>query len=169
MKTISKRKWGINKKALISIIVFTLLMNVMMCLSGSLIFNKAVQKIYNERGYVVANIIIDEIDHDKIAEYAKTWQADEYYYEMVDYLKGIQENSNAAYIYIGVPNVDRTITYIYDSGSTIGYVDPIAAPFDELWEAYTTGVRPSSYLIRHSQYGYLTSSCLPIKDSKGMW
>ena len=169
MKSSNKKKknWGINRKALLSIIVFTLLMNVIMCISGSLIFDKAIQKIYNERGYVVANIIMDEIDHDKIAEYTSTWQADDYYYEMVDYLKGIQAHSDAAYIYIGVPYEDKTIKYVYDSGSNIGFVDPIAAPFDEIWQAYQDGVQPKSYLVRHSQYGYLTSSCLPVKDSSG--
>lgn len=160
-------KWGIHGKALAGIIVFTLLINTAMCLSGSFIFDKSVQKIYNERGYVVANIILDQIDHDEIAKYAKTWEEDDYYQEMVMYLEDILEYSNAAYIYIGVPYEDKTIKYIYDSGSHMGFVDPIAAPFDELWQAYTEGVRPKSYLVRHSQYGYLTSSCLPVKDSDG--
>ena len=167
MISLKKRKWGITKKSLIGIIVFTLLMNILMCICGSLIFDKVIQRIYNERGYVVANIIIEHIDHNKIAEYADTWEADEYYYDMVDYLKYIQACSNAAYIYIGVPYEDHTIKYIYDSGSTIGFVDPIAAPFDEIWDAYTKGVRPKSYLVRHSQYGFLTSSCLPVRDSSG--
>ncbi len=162
-----KRRWGITKKTLTGIIVFTLLMDLSICISGSIVFDKVIQRIYNERGYVVANIIIEHIDHDKIAEYTKTWTADEYYYEMVDYLKYIQACSDAAYIYIGVPREDKTIKYVYDSGSSIGFEDPIAAPFDELWEAYTKGVKPDSYLVRHSQYGFLTSSCLPVRDSKG--
>lgn len=161
------KRWGINQKSLVGIIVFTLLMNVLMCISGSYIFDRVIQKIYNERGYVVANIIIEHIDHDKIAKYSETWLADEYYYDMVDYLKYIQACSDAAYIYIGVPYEDHTIKYIYDSGSTIGFVDPIAAPFDEIWDAYTKGIRPKSYLVRHSQYGFLTSSCLPVRDSNG--
>lgn len=165
MKT--KRKLGIHGKALIGILLFTLCMNVLMCLSGSVIFDKVVQKLYNERGYVVAHIILKQLDHDKIAEYTQTWEEDEYYRKMVEYLEYIQEFSNAAYIYIGVPYEDKTIKYVYDSGSHIGFEDPIAAPFDELWTAYTEGVRPTSYLVRHSKYGYLTSSCLPVKDSKG--
>lgn len=142
-------------------------MNILMCLSGSIIFDKVVQKMYNERGYVVAHIILKQLDHDKIAEYTRTWEEDDYYRDMVEYLEYIQEFSNAAYIYIGVPREDKTIKYVYDSGSHIGFEDPIAAPFDELWTAYTKGVRPSTYLVRHSKYGYLTSSCLPVKDSKG--
>ena len=162
-----KRKLSIHGKAIAGIILFTLLINIGMCLSGSVVFDRAVQKIYNERGYVVANIILKQIDHDKIAEYSKTWTEDDYYDEMVDYLTYMQEYSNAAYIYIGVPYEDKTIKYIYDSGSNMGFVDPIAAPFDEIWNAYTEGARPESYLVRHSQYGYLTSSCLPIEDSNG--
>ena len=160
----TKRKLGIHKKALIGIILFTVLLSGLMCASGSFIFDRAIQRMYNERGYVIANIILDEIDKEKIAEYSVSWEMDDYYYEMVDYLEYIQQISGAAYIYIGVPYEDHTIKYIYDSGSTMGFVDPIAAPFDEIWNAYTTGQKPESYLVRHSQYGYLTSSCLPIKD-----
>ena len=65
-----KRKLSIHGKAIAGIIIFTLLINIGMCLSGSVIFDRAVQKIYNERGYVVANIILKQIDHDKIAEYS---------------------------------------------------------------------------------------------------
>ena len=162
-----KIRWGLNKKSLFTIIVFTLLVVAIMSVGGSLFFDKAIERLYNERGYVVANIILEQIDHDKIAEYAKTWKEDDYYREMVDYLEVIQDCSEAAYIYIGVPHEDRTITYIYDSGSNMGFVDPISAPFDEIWRCYTEGVRPESYLVRKSQYGFLTSSCLPVKDSDG--
>ncbi len=168
MNTTDKKKhMGIGKKSIITIILFMLLINTLMCLSGSLVFDKAIEKIYNERGYVVANIILQQIDHDKIAEYARTWTEDSYYNEMSEYLQMIQECSDAAYIYIGVPYEDKTIKYIYDSGSEMGFVDPISAPFEKIWRSYTEGVRPDDYLVRHSQYGFLTSSCLPIKDSSG--
>jgi len=163
----SRIKWGLNKKSLTAITIFTLLVSSLMCVGGSLFFDRAIEKLYNERGYVVANIILEHIDHDKIAEYATTWKADDYYEEMTEYLRTIQQCSDAAYIYIGIPYEDRTIRYIYDSGSEIGFTDPISAPFDEIWRAYTEGVKPESYLVRKSKYGYLTSSCLPVKDSSG--
>ena len=166
-KTDNKKHMGIGKKSIITIIFLMLLINTLMCISGSFVFDRAIERMYNERGYVVANIILQQIDHDKIAEYANTWEADSYYDEMSEYLRMIQECSDAAYIYIGVPYEDKTIKYIYDSGSEIGFEDPISAPFDEIWRSYTEGIKPDDYLIRHSQYGYLTSSCLPIKDSSG--
>ncbi len=165
---IMKRRLSVSAKALVGIIVFTLFFGFLTCLSGFFIFDRAIEKLYNDRGYVVANIILNDIDCEKIAQYSKTWQEDEYYYEMEEYLRKIQEYSNAAYIYIAVPYEDRTMKYIYDSGSNMGFVDPIAASFDEIWKAYTDGERPESYLTRHSKlYGFLTSSCLPIKDSEG--
>ncbi len=166
-KTRKKRRFTISKKSYVGIAVFTLLLLVLMCASGSIIFDRAIQAIYNERGYVVANIILEQIDHEKIAEYASTWKEDDYYQWMANYLKDVQDESSAAYIYIGVPSEDKTIKYIYDSGSNMGFVDPISAPFEEIWKAYTEGIKPEGYLVRRSKYGYLTSSCLPIKDSSG--
>ena len=80
-----KKRWGINRKTLTAIIVFTLLINIISCICGSIIFDRAIQKLYNDKGYVVANIILNDIDHDKIAQYATTWEADDYYSWMVEY------------------------------------------------------------------------------------
>lgn len=163
-----KRRWGIRKKTLISIIAFTLVLVILLGVSGSLLFDRVIEKQYNDRGYVVAQIILNDIDHDKIAQYARTWEEDDYYQEMVEYLHHVEEYSKAAYIYIAVPYEDRTMRYIYDTATYIGDSDPIAASFEEIWQAYTQGERPKSYLTRHSKkYGYLTSSCLPVKDSSG--
>ena len=164
----NKKRWGLNRKTLTAIVIFTLLMCIFSCLSGSFIFYRAVSRLYNEKGYVVANIILSNIDHDKIAQYTKTWEADDYYHEMEEYLKQIEDHSQAAYIYIAVPYEDKTMRYVYDSDTYIGDSDPIAASFDEIWTSYKKGVRPKSYLVRNSKkYGFLTSSCLPVKDSTG--
>ena len=163
-----KTRWTVTKKTVLSISLFALILSVLMCLAGSVIFDRAIEKEYNDKGYVIANIILDEIDHDKIAEYGTTWKEDDYYKEMSSYLRGIQNHSGVAYIYIVVPNEDRTMRYVYDSETFIGDSDPISASFDEIWKAYTEGVRPKSYLVRRSQkYGFLTSSCMPVKDSSG--
>ena len=163
-----KTRWTVTKKSVLSISIFALILSALMCLSGSYIFNRAIQKEYNDKGYVIANIILDEIDHDKIAEYTTTWRGDDYYKEMSSYLRGMQQHTGAAYIYIVVPYEDRTMRYIYDPDTFMGDTDPIAASFDEIWTAYKEGVRPQSYLVRKSKkYGFLTSSCMPVKDSSG--
>lgn len=163
-----KKRWGISKKALVSIIVFTVFLLLLLGIGGSFFFKQIIEKVYNDRGYVVANIILNDVDHDKIAQYTKTWEEDDYYQQMKEYLKKVEEYSNAAYIYIAVPYEDHTMRYVYDSDTYIGDTDTISASFEEVWEVYTEGVRPKSYLTRHSKkYGYLTSSCLPVKDGNG--
>ena len=164
----TKKRWGINKKATVGTVIGTLILVVLCCLAGSLIFKRAIEKQYNEKGYILGEIILNEIDHDKVAQYTKTWKQDDYYKKMARYLHFIRESSGVAYIYIVVPYEDGTMRYVYDSSTFIGDSDPIAASFDEIWTAYTEGVRPESYLVRRSKkYGYLTSSCLPVRDSSG--
>ncbi len=168
-KDAGRIRFGISKKMLVSIILLTVLICVVSTFSGYVQYNNTIRKLYNDNGYVIANIILDHIDHDKIAQYAKTWQEDEDYPEMAAYLKDVEEASGAAYIYIVVFSEDHTMRYIYDSsGMAIGESDPLSAYFDEAWAAQTEGVRPDNYMVRHSaKYGYLTSSMMPIKDSAG--
>ncbi len=163
-----KRKLTVNEKTATGIIIFAVILSVLIGVAGSLIFDRAIQKQYNDRGYVVANMILHAIDHDRIARYVETWEEDEYYPQMEAYLRAVEDYSNAAYIYIAVPYEDRTMRYVYDSDTFMGDTDPIAADFDEVWNAYINGERPESYLTRNSpKYGALTSSCLPVKDSSG--
>ena len=163
-----KRTWGIRKKTLVSIAIQTFLLVVFSTLAGSVIFNRAIEKQYNDKGYMIAEMILSEIDHDKVAQYAQTWREDDYYSEMSRYLRMVKNITGAAYIYIMVPYENKTMKYIYDSATFLGDSDPISAAFDEIWKTYTEGERPESYLIRRSKkYGFLTSSCLPVKDSSG--
>ena len=91
-----KTRWTVTKKCMLSISLFAVILGALMCLGGSVIFNRAIEKQYNDKGYEVGNIILDEINHDKIAEYTQTWEADEYYHEMEEYLHDIEEYSGAA-------------------------------------------------------------------------
>ena len=162
-------RFGISKKLLLSVILMTILICVISTFSGYYQYNNTIRKLYNDNGYVTANIILDHIDHDMIGVYAQSWTEDAYYAEMAKYLKGVEKASGAAYIYIVTISEDHTMRYIYDSsGLSIGDTDPLSAYFDEAWAAYTKGVKPDNYMVRHSaKYGYLTSSMLPVIDSEG--
>ena len=162
-------RFSISKKLLLSFVLLTVLICAVSTISGYYQYENTIRKLYNDNGYVIANIILDHVDHDRIAMYAQTWEEDEYYPEMAAYLKSVEEASGAAYIYIVTISPDQTMRYIYDSsGLSIGDTDPLSSYFDEAWAAYTQGVKPASYMVRHSaRYGYLTSSMLPVRDSEG--
>ena len=165
----TKYRFSIRKKLILGIILLTVLICAVSTVSGYFQYDNTIRKLYNENGYVIANIILDNIDHDKIGRYAQTWTEDEDYAEMAAYLKSVEEASGAAYIYIVTISPDQTMRYIYDSsGLSIGDVDPLSSYFDEAWAAYTQGIKPDNYMVRHSaKYGYLTSSMLPVIDSAG--
>jgi sigma-B regulation protein RsbU (phosphoserine phosphatase) len=165
----NRKKIGLDHKLLISIVAFTVIICLASCLIGYVQYNSTIRKLYNENGYVIGEIIMKELDHEKIAKYAKTWEKDDYYDEMALYLKGVEKVSGAAYIYIIVPEENETMRYIYDSsGLSIGDTDPVSMYYDEIVYIYQNGERTDDYFVRHSKkYGYLTSSVLPIKDSSG--
>ncbi len=188
-KTEKKRggRFGISKKLLLSVILMTVLICAVSTISGYTHYNNTIRKLYNDNGYVVANIVRDHVDGDKVGRYAgiaedlktdenaeqraKDVMAETDYAEIADYLKEVDRVSNTAWIYVVTVSEDQTICYVFDTSeynTPIGYTDPVASNFKEVWEAYTEGKKPDSYLVRHSpSYGYLTSSMLPITDSEG--
>lgn len=169
IKDFRKKRRSLNKKLLTSIILLAVIISAASCLVGYMQYNNTIRRLYNENGYVIGDIILEQLEHDKIAEYAYTWTKDSYYDEMAEYLKGVEEASGAAYIYIVVPYGNQTMRYIYDSsGMSIGDYDPVSSYYDEVYAAYETGERQDCYFVRRSQkYGYLTSSVLPIQDGDG--
>ncbi len=160
--------FGISKKLLLGTILLTILICAISTVCGYYQYSNTIRELYNDNGYVVGNIILDQIDHDEVAKYAETWTQDEYYPEMEKYLRSVQDASGAAYIYIVTVNEDQTVKYVYDSSGVFGGTDPVSAYFDEVWACYTEGKQTDNYMVRHSKkYGYLTSSMLPVKDSQG--
>ena len=162
-------RFGVSRKLLLSVVLLTVLICAVSTYSGYYQYNNTIRKLYNDNGYVVGNVILDNIDHDKVGHYAETWTEDEEYAEIADYLREVEKASGVAFIYIITVNEDHTLRYVFDTtGTPIGASDPIQANFDEVWAAWTEGKRPESHLVRHSpKYGYLTSSLLPIIDSQG--
>lgn len=163
-------KFGLSKKMLLGIAILSAFICVASCFVGYVQYNKTISKLYNDNGYIVGDVILNHIDHEKIADYSNIWEEDEYYDEMKLYLDKALEVSDARYIYIVVPQNDGTMRYIYDSsGMNIGEYDPISKFYDDVMNIYTTGTENRShYFVRRSKkYGYLTSSILPVNNKDG--
>lgn len=166
MKTFRK---SLNKKLLSSIVLLSVVISAVSCVVGFLQYNNTIRRLYNENGYMLGSLILEEIDCDKIAEYTQTWTEDAYYGEMAEYLKEVEKASGAAYIYMVVPYEDGNMRYVYDSsGMEIGSYDPISSYYDKVYAVYETGEKPSGYFVRKSaKYGYLTSSIMAVRDKDG--
>lgn len=166
MEIKKRKRKSLNKKLLYSIILLSVIISAASCVIGYIQYNNTIRKLYNENGYVIGNIILEQLDHEKIAKYAETWEEDAYYDEMETYLKEVERASGAAYIYIVVPYEGEIMRYVYDSsGLSIGDYDPVSSYYEEVCSVYNTGEKQDNYFVRRSpKYGYLTSSILPIRD-----
>lgn len=165
-----KLKFGLSLKMLASIIILSVVICTASCIAGYIQYSKTIERLYNENGYSIGDIILNDIDHEKVSEYVTTWKLDNRYGFMKAYLDGVLDASNAKYIYIVVPYADGNMRYVYDSaGMSIGEYDPISMYLDEVMTIYETGVQNrDNYFVRDSKkYGALTSSILPIKDDDG--
>ena len=174
-----KNKFSLRKKLIIAVVILIVLISATISLNGYDTYKESIERLYNERGYVVGDLILNDIDPDDIARYADTFEPDDEYEPLFNYLNTVTKATGAAYIYIVVPYEDGMVRYIYDSSSvddngihtmesSIGGTDPISAHYDEVMAAYNQAIRPDDYIVRHSpKYGYLTSSILPVIDSDG--
>ena len=145
-------RFGISRKMLLSVVLVTVLISAISTISGYYQYDNTIRKLYNDHGYEIGNVILDNIDHDKVARYTQTWTEDEDYAEISEYIRRVAEASDVAFIYMVTVNEDQTIRYVFDStGTPIGATDPVSSYFDEVWETYTKGTKPDSYLVRHSQ------------------
>ena len=170
MKSKIKYKYGMSKKLMICMTVLCIITSASSIIAGFIQYDNTIKKLYNEHGYAVGEMIIDNIDADKIEEYTKTWKKDGYYGYMQLYFEKIIKASGAKYLYIAIPNEDGTIRYIYDSsGMELGSVDPVTDFLDEALKIYNTGeMITDNYFDRESpKYGWLTSSIIPIKTDDG--
>ncbi len=178
-KAKKSRKFSLRKKIMLAVTVLIILISATICINGYDTYKESIERLYNERGYVVGNLILDNIDADKIAHYSETFETDADYPAMYEFMEDTTEVTGAAYIYIVVPYEDGTVRYIYDSSGVdengdhtmdgaIGGTDPISAHFEEVMAAYKEGIIPDDYIVRRSKkYGWLTSSILPIVTSDG--
>jgi len=166
-----KTKKSISKKIIFGVVILSIAITAASCLVGFLQYKAAITKLYNDTGYMVADLILNDLDLDHVAEYARTWEKDDYYEEMSEYMRDIERISKSTYIYIFVPDVETgTMRYIYDNtGLTLGDEETINPNGrDELLQIFTSGQKSSNYFVRRSKkYGYLTSSVMPVADSSG--
>lgn len=112
------------------------------------------------------------IDGDKISYYLETEEKDEYYYEILDFLRAYQVNSSIQYYYIFVP-LENDLVYIWDADQEegaceLGYHEEYMDGGKEAVAAiYKQNPLEEISMANDETYGYIASAYSPIFDSKG--
>ena len=166
----NKYKASLSKKMMLGIIILAISLCVATCFVGYYQYRNTIRKLYNDNGYDIGEIILNQIDTDNITYYTEYWEKDGYYGYLSLYLERVQKASDVKYIYIVVPEESGRMRYVYDSsGMELGSYDPMSKYQDLAMSAYETGEwARDNYMVRKSpKYGYLTSSMLPITNKEG--
>ena len=70
---------GIQGKLLASIILLAVVLCTVCTMSGYYRYQNTIRRMYSDSGYMIGNLILDQLDHDQIGRYARTWTEDENY------------------------------------------------------------------------------------------
>ncbi len=116
--------------------------------------------------------VAEYIDGDRIKDYVKTGEKDDYYYDILDFLNAYQVNSAIRYSYVFVPE-ENDLIYVWDANMeegacTLGQHENYMQGGKEAVEkVYKKNPEEEISLTNDATYGYIASAYSPLFDSTG--
>jgi len=171
MKTHQK----ISRKIEIPILLITLVGFIVVGLYSYLSYRKDMTDSFASSALSISNLIVSEIQGDKIQEYDTAGEKDDYYNSLIQSLANFKKSTGARYLYI-ITDTGSGYKYIadgyvdgqIDSQSQLGDTDNYDAYGQEPLNVLKTGESGASDIyFANSQYGYLISAFSPIMNSEG--
>lgn len=153
--------------------LFAVMISLIIGLFLGVIYYDAEVKEYSNRAFSFNRMVLDIIDTDTIEGYLKTGEADEYYYNVQEYLDILKKNSMVDFLYIGRISKDHeTINYVwaahdatFNEGIALGAKDVLSS---EAKSAIVTGGYGENFLVyTDPQRGLYGSASMPVYNSKG--
>ena len=166
------KKQKLGTRAVISVIILSVLMIASACSTISMMYKKDLMKRYKDFAYSYLKTASEYIDGDKVKEYERTGVKDKYYDNIMNFLRSAQLNSELKYFYVFIPYEDDLV-YIWDADNEDGACD-----LGE-HEAYMEGGKKYSFdafkkvpdeeihINKDEVYGYIASAYYPVFDSTG--
>lgn len=115
-----------------------------------------------------------ELTPEEVRRYGDEGKTDARYFEIADKIHTIQEETNITYLYVIYQNSETSASYMFDGeyiGENVVLGTPIASymeeAFDATRETFSTGEVYTQLDVTHSEFGYLASALLPLKDEQG--
>ncbi len=170
MKKKKKRKLGAI--AMLSIVVFSVLIMVATSLVVVIQYRQSAIKSYSDQAFSYAKSAAVYIDGDKVTKYIQTGETDDYYDEIERYLSVIQENSGLKYYYVFIPQ-EEDLVYVWDTDEEqlrcgLGeHEDYMKHGKEASMMAFQQEPEEKILISRDEVYGYIASAFYPIFDSNG--
>ena len=189
-----KKRYTISKKLTSKLILFIALLFAVIMTIVIIEFTNTVENFYSTEAFKEASLVADYIDGDKIKDYYvshsnggdaivensdgtitknyETFETDEYYDEVKNFLQMSSEKMELEYLYIVAIEKDVHV-YIWDSGEgeevcELGDYEYYYDNGDEVMHRAYSSADSNEILITNSDtYGFLASAYVPILDSTG--
>jgi phosphoserine phosphatase RsbU/P len=167
-----KKKHSLSTTIIVSqmltgIILIVSLVIVISILYSNIVYNQC-KKTVSQYCYTASNMI----NGDKIEEYKKSFEKDDYYLEIKNYLTIMENDSDILYYYVFIPN-EEDITFLWDiadDNSFLNFGEHESYPDDgkEYCKlVYNRNPEMKVIITKEPEIGYIATACYPIFNSNG--
>lgn len=174
-----KFKFGLRPKFIIIFIAFSVLISAAIIQFSKLSFKQSITEKYNDNAIGVAKLAASIIDGDQVEYFAQNRIKTVEYYDALDQLNNIKEQTNVYYLYVIYPLDKENGIYIFDAeltkeqeeavgdtASTLGDEVFIGENFASAMKVLEEG-KPSDYFditqtLQGNAYEWLASAYAPV-------
>lgn len=167
------RRTSLNRKIASSLFAFAFLL---VLLIATLICARHYQvrvQTYTEKAYDYTHTAAELIDGDKVEGYVKTFERDDHFNFVNDYINAVQKQTDVKYFYVIIPHEDDVV-YVWDAGPgndayPLGYHEKYESEEDEEAMKAALSKDPVEKIMTEDNdlYGYIASAYSPIYNSAG--
>ncbi|MCR4779506.1 MAG: PP2C family protein-serine/threonine phosphatase [Ruminiclostridium sp.] len=167
-----KKRLTLTAKALLAMVALSVLMILFTCAGIAMRYYNETKAYYSRSAFAYTRTAAEFIDGDTIARYYETGEKDDYYYNVLNYLRAAQKESNLKYYYVFVPLEDEVV-YIWDADNSgdaceLGYHEQYMANGKEnAAQSFRKDPIEEITINSDATYGYIASACSPVFDSAG--
>ena len=168
------RRIRLQPKLLLGLVVMAAVLVGILAPSVAQLYRTRMEERYSELAFGQASVAADLIDGDKVEQYYRTGEKDEYYDEIHSYLLDAKEKMGLKYFYVVVPEAE-VMYYIWDAGVAgedgvcdLGDTDAYYGGGNELMhKAFTVNAEQNILVTKNEEYGYLASAYVAILNGAG--
>ncbi len=168
------RRIRLQPKLLLGLVVMAAVLVGILAPSIAQLYRTRMEERYSELAFGQASVAADLIDGDKVEQYYRTGEKDEYYDEIHSYLLDAKEKMGLKYFYVVVPEAE-VMYYIWDAGVAgedgvcdLGDTDAYYGGGNELMhKAFAVNAEQNILVTKNEEYGYLASAYVAILNGAG--
>lgn len=169
-----KRRFGLRAKFTVLFLLFAVAIMVSVGIMTYNSYRDAMMKKYADEAIKIAKLAASYLDGDEILRYSQTGEKDAEWERLKEILDNIKEQTGVIYLYVIVPVSENSTVYIFEAAlknesdnAELGDQGPWDDNFKSAKEAMATGEPSEELEPTWTEWGYLASAYVPIKDSSG--